>query len=203
MSTTSAEAPSLEELPDEALITFFLERGRRDDRPFAELFRRYRSYVWRVCLGFFGNAQDAEDITQDVFFTAYRKLEQFRGQASFKTWLHRIASNLCKNEIRRRSRRVRASDVTFEDATADLQSPSEDPEVMLIRSGAVERLESALASLRREDQAILRRIDVEQQSYKEVSTELGLSLGAVKMRVMRARLTLRDAIRAQQSGSTP
>jgi RNA polymerase sigma-70 factor (ECF subfamily) len=201
MSTTPAKPVSLEELADDALVTLFLERGRRDDRPFAELFRRHRNHVWGVCLGFFGNSQDAEDIAQDVFFAAYRKLGQFRGEASFRTWLHRIAANLCKNEIRRRSRRIKTADVGFEIA-AEVPSTGEDAEVLAIRSGAAARLDAALASLRSEDRAILQRVDIEEEPYKEVATELGLSMGAVKMRVMRARLALRDAIRAQQEEGT-
>ena len=87
------------ELSDAALIEVCQQRGAKDDRPFQELFRRYQSVVWRVCYSYMRNREDAEDLTQDVFFKVYRNLYQFEGRSSFKTWVYRVAINTCQNEI--------------------------------------------------------------------------------------------------------
>lgn len=183
----------IEELPEEDLIALSRERRDRDDRPFAELFRRHRGFVWRSCIGFIGNPQDAEDLTQDVFFAAYKKLDQFRGDSSFRTWLHRIAMNTCKNEVRRRSRRLRTVDEGLEETAAATVSGAPGPEAAIAGGRRLQRLAAAIAALRPPERKILRLADVEQRPYNEIAEELGLSLGAVKMRVMRARLSLRGA----------
>ena len=91
-----------------------LEYGVKDERPFVELFRRHRSYVWSVCHRVAGDGQDAEDLMQETFFKVYRNLHRFRGAASFKTWMFQIALNTARNELRRRSRRPTVSDVPLD-----------------------------------------------------------------------------------------
>ena len=193
MSSGSSLDNNLDQLSDRELVERTLDRGPRDDRPFSELFHRHKSLVWRVALGFFGNVQDAEDMTQDIFFTAYRKLEQFRGEASFRTWLHRITTNRCKNELRRRSRRLRTVNEPLEEAAAAATNGSPGPEAVTVRGRRLQRLALSIDSLTPEDRRILQLVDLEQTPYKEVAELLGLSLGAVKMRVLRARARLREA----------
>lgn len=192
MSTGSSEGLVLDDLSDEELIAGFLDRGGRDERPFTVLLRRHRGLVWRVALGFFGNPQDAEDMTQEVFFTAYRKLNQFKGEASFRTWLHRIATNRCKNELRRRSRRLRTAGEPFEEIVTATVDASPGPEEVTIGRRGLQRLALAMESLSREERALLRLVEIDQTPYREVAETLGLSVGAVKMRVLRARAHLRE-----------
>lgn len=203
MSSGSNLDNDLGQLSDRQLVERTLDRGRRDDRPFGELFRRHRGLVWRVALGFFGNVQDAEDVTQDVFFTAYRKSAQFKGEASFRTWLHRIATNRCKNELRRRSRRLRTVNEPLEEAAAAATNGSPGPEAVTVRGRRLQRLALAIDSLTPEERRILRLVDLEQTPYKEVAEHLGLSLGAVKMRVLRARARLREAFDTTENRKEP
>jgi RNA polymerase sigma-70 factor (ECF subfamily) len=193
MSSGSNLVGELAELSDEELVGRMLDRGGRDERPFGELFRRHKGLVWRVALGFFGNVQDAEDMTQDVFFTAHRKLAQFKGEASFRTWLHRITTNRCKNELRRRSRRLRTVSQPLEEAAAAAANGSPGPEAVTVRGRRLQRLALALESLPPEDRRVLQLVDLESAPYKEVAEVLEVSLGAVKMRVLRARARLREA----------
>lgn len=67
------------QLTDDELVQLCLERGERDDRLFQELMRRYQRLIWRVCYRFMGNGDDAEDLTQEVFFKVYRNLASFAG----------------------------------------------------------------------------------------------------------------------------
>lgn len=193
----------LTELSDEELVGRMLDRGDRDERPFGELFRRHKGLVWRVALGFFGNVQDAEDMTQDVFFTAHRKLAQFKGEASFRTWLHRITTNRCKNELRTRSRRLRTVNEPLEEAAAAATNGSPGPEAVTVRGRRLQRLALAIESLTQEDRRLLRLVDLEQTPYKDVAELLGSSLGAVKMRVLRARARLREAFDTNEKRNDP
>ena len=107
-------ANELAHLSDEALVELCRVRGTGDSRPFTELFHRHQHFVWRICYRFVWDAQDAEDLMQEVFFKTYRSLSQFRGASSFRTWLYQIAANTARNELRRRSRRPQVSDTPLE-----------------------------------------------------------------------------------------
>jgi len=203
MGSDSNANQDLGQLSDQELVERTLDREGRDERPFGELFRRHRGLVWRVAIGYFGNVQDAEDMTQDVFFTAHRKLAQFRGEASFRTWLHRIATSRSKNELRRRSRRLRTIDEPLEEAAATATNGSPGPEAVTVRGRRLQRLALAIDSLTPEEREVLRLVDLEQTPYKEVAELLGLSLGAVKMRVLRARGRLREAFDTTENRKDP
>ena len=203
MCSGSKHDSGLSNLSDEELVQRTLARGDRDERPFGELLRRHQGLVWRVAIGFFGSAQDAEDMTQDVFFTAHRKLQQFKGEASFATWLHRITTNRCKNELRRRSRRLQTVNEPLEEAAAAAPSLSPGPEAVTVRGRSVKRLARAVESLPPEDRRIIKLVDLDETPYKDAAELLGLSLGAVKMRVFRARGRLREAFHAEENRTDP
>ncbi len=187
---------NLTELSDEALVELCRKRGDRDDRLYSELFRRHRNDVWRVAYRVVADRGDAEDLVQEVFFTAFRRLDQFEGRSTFGTWLHRIAINLSLNEIRRRARRPTAIERRDEEdrveqgeaSTGDLAGPEVDRR---------ERLSEALARLPGDQYEALHLKDLEERSYEEVAETLGISLSAAKMRVQRARAALRAALREQ------
>jgi RNA polymerase sigma-70 factor (ECF subfamily) len=179
-----------EHLSDEALVDLCRLRGSGDSRPFAELFRRHQHFVWRICYRFGGNAQDAEDLMQEVFFKTYRSLSQFRGASSFRTWLHQIAANTARNELRRRSRQPQMSDTPLE-VLIEILPPGAPAAAH--RSPA--RLAWAWQHLRPKERQVLHLKDVEQRPCEEIIPMLGLSLSAAKMRVLRARLAPKDAYR--------
>lgn len=178
-------------LTDEALIELCLARGDRDERPFRELFRRHRNGVWRACYGYMRNRDDAEDMTQDVFFKAFRSLHQFQGRSAFKTWLYRIAINTCQNEIRRRSRRPQESGMTM-DTMAETLTDRETPESYWSDRAPFDHLAQAFMMLRPEERKVLQLKDLDERPYNEVAEMMEISLSAAKMRVQRARLALRS-----------
>jgi RNA polymerase sigma-70 factor (ECF subfamily) len=184
---------NLTELTDQALVDLCKTRGAKDDRPFEELFKRHQAAVWRVCYYFLGDALDAEDIVQDVFFKAYRGLQGFEGRASFRTWINQIALNTCKNELRMRSRRP----AVVEEELDDMGEPSELAEGTDRRWQDMterEELAQALEMLEPDQFTVLQLRDMESRSYAEVAHMLGISQSAAKMRVQRARLALRSAL---------
>lgn len=203
VSDLKRAASDLSGLEDEVLVERYLAGGRRDDAIFKELFRRRRDDVWRTCYSFFGNPQDAEDLTQQIFFTAYRKLPQYRRQASLRTWLHRIAANTCKNELRRRSRRPEGSETELPDDHR-LMSGASTAEQELVLRRRKDRLAVAMGELSSAERSLIQLIDFEGRTYAEVADQLGLSIGATKMRVLRARLALKRAYQKPESkGESP
>jgi RNA polymerase sigma-70 factor (ECF subfamily) len=185
---------ALAELSDATLIEVCQQRGTKDDRPFQELFRRYQSVVWRVCYSYMRNRQDAEDLTQDVFFKVYRSLPQFEGRSSFKTWLYRVAINTCQNEIRRRGRRPQEAETEIE-TIAEIMPSGQSVEKAYQNKYQGELLAEALASLELGISEILYMKDMEERPYNEIADTLDIGVSAAKMRVQRARLALQAQYR--------
>jgi len=185
---------ALADLADDDLVQMAQERGSRDDRPFQELLRRYQQVVWRVCYSFTRNPQDAEDLTQEVFFKAYRSLAGFEGRSTFKTWIYRIAINTSQNEIRRRSRRPQEAHTAVDDMAEYLPSPV-SVEAEWQRRHQNELLAQAMSNLRPEEVEVLYLKDLEQRPYAEIAEMLDIGVSAAKMRVQRARLALQAAYR--------
>jgi RNA polymerase sigma-70 factor (ECF subfamily) len=181
--------PDLTDLDDTELVELARSRGRRDQRPFQILVERHQTTIWRVCYGFMGNQEDAEDLTQETFVKAYRNLAGFEGRSAFRTWVYRIAINTCQNELRQRSRRPQASPTTLEVAAEFLPS-SEDTESMAQRHEQYAILATAYRMLRPEDRQILAMKDLEDFPYNQIAETLEISLSAAKMRVQRARTAL-------------
>lgn len=177
------------ELSDAELVELARQRGRRDQRPFQILMERHQNTIWRVCYGFLGNSEDAEDLTQETFVKAYRNLPRFEGRSSFKTWVYRIAINNCQNELRRRSRRPQDSQTSLETA-ADFLPSAEDTEALAQRREQYAMLAGAYRLLRPEERRVLAMKDLEDLPYAEIAEMLGISLSAAKMRVQRARAAL-------------
>lgn len=153
--------------------------------------RRYQRLIWRVCYRFMGNGDDAEDLTQEVFFKVYRNLASFAGRSTFKTWIYRIAINTAQNELRARARRPQESETEME-TVAEFMPAAETVEETILEKGRKERLAAAFATLRPDDVQILRYKDIEQKQYDEIADLLGIGLSAAKMRVQRARLALQS-----------
>lgn len=181
--------PTLTDLDDDQLVLLCLNRGQRNDRPYQELFRRHNKMVWHICYRFLGNGSDAEDMTQEVFFKAYRNLEKFEGRSLFKTWIYRIAVNTCQNELRRRSRRPQESQTELEVATEFIPS-AETVDQTYDQLALSELLADALNALRSSEREIIILKDVEERPYADIADIMNISLSAAKMRVQRARLAL-------------
>lgn len=183
---------TLSELSDEALVELCKVRGARDQRPFTTLYRRHQVYVWNICYRYVQNPQGAEDVMQEVFFNAYRGLENFEGRSAFKTWIARIATHTCLNEIRRRERRPQIHGEPIEFFAEFI--PSEEhavPTGARIQEPTV--LASAVTRLSPEELEVIQMKDLDERTYAEIAQIQGISLSAAKMRVHRARLALRAA----------
>lgn len=180
-------------MDEEALI----QQAKNGDVPaYNRLVLQYQQAVYNVAYRIMGEAQSAEDATQEAFISAYKSLNRFRG-GNFKSWLMRIATNACYDELRRRKRRPQSS---LDELTADnesaavLRSPVEDPEAQRQKVELMEAVEHCLQTLP-DDQRITAVLgDVEGYDYREIAEITRVSLGTVKSRMSRARSKLRECL---------
>jgi RNA polymerase sigma-70 factor, ECF subfamily len=166
-----------------------VDRCRRGDLlAFEELYRAHAGRLYGLTCRMLGNPADAEDLLQEVFLAAHRKLETFRGESALGTWLYRLATNLCLDYIR--SRAGRASQVT--DALDDDPAmPGAGGRGLAEQTVTKMDLERALARLPEGCRAAFVLHDVEGLEHREVAEILGIAEGTSKSQVHKARLRLR------------
>jgi RNA polymerase sigma-70 factor (ECF subfamily) len=196
MAIIQPNAGELEPHPDVALI----ERVRAGDvSAYDALVRKYERQVFRISQHITQNREDAEDVTQDAFLKAYEKLEQFQGNSKFYTWLVRIAVNESLMRLRRRRTGRMVSideDIATEEGSVprDLADWAPDPEQNYSREELAGILERAWKGLPKGFRIVFELRDVQGLSTEDTADALGLSIPAVKSRLLRARLQLRERL---------
>ncbi|MEO8715966.1 MAG: RNA polymerase sigma factor [Acetobacteraceae bacterium] len=157
--------------------------------------RLYRSHVNRVvslCIRMVGDRERAEELTQDVFVRAWEKLHLFRGESSFGTWLHRLTVNVVLNARKSDGR----SRNRFEETDDEAGGMDSLPGVvgMPLAPGDLLDLERAVAKLPPGARRVFVLHDVEGYKHEEIAEQLGVTSGATKAQLHRARLLLREAL---------
>lgn len=167
---------------------------------FDEIVERYQHKIYRYVKGLVGNETDAEDITQEVFLKALNSLHGFREESSLQTWLFRIATNLCRDTLRRLQRERgwislwRNADDDETESEIDLPDTRGDPERLLLQQELSKVLYSAIEHLPVAMRQVVILHDMESPSYEEIAQSLGVPVGTVKSRLFHARARLRDAL---------
>jgi RNA polymerase sigma-70 factor (ECF subfamily) len=174
---------------DDAELVRLATRGELD--AFAELVDRHRPVVVRVATRIVGS-EDAEDVSQDAFLRAFHRLEHFRGDAPFRSWLLRIAHNAALDHLARR----RPEPVDPQAFDASEQTATRPPAERLELRERIERLESKLRGLSAQHRAVLVLRDAEGLSYEEIADITETPLGTVKGRLHRARREFIEMLRA-------
>jgi RNA polymerase sigma-70 factor, ECF subfamily len=175
-----------------------------DDRPsrarqgdlaaYNELVIEHQSQVYNLCYRLLGQAQAAEDATQEAFVSAWRNISTLRGEA-FHPWLLRIAANLCRDELRRRVRRPTSSlDSALEAGAPEPLDREPLPESSALNSELRQRLQAALGELPEEQRIAVVLCDVDGLEYNEIAAVMKTSLGTVKSRIARGRLRMRTLL---------
>ena len=178
-----------------------------DDRPsrakngdlnaFNELVVEHQTLVYNLCYRMLGQAQAAEDVTQEAFVSAWRNIGTFRGEV-FRPWLLRIAANLCRDELRRRGRRPSSSlDSVLEAGVPEPPDDDPSPDDSALTSELRGHLQVALMQLPEDQRTALVLCDVEGLDYSEIATVMKTSLGTVKSRIARARLKMRELMQKE------
>jgi RNA polymerase sigma-70 factor (ECF subfamily) len=191
VALTEPAAP-VEPHPDLALV----ERSKAGDTAaFEQLVRQYDRQIFRTALHITQNREDAEDITQDVFFKAFQKLEQFQGNSKFSTWP--VNESLMRLRKRKTSRTVSMDqDVETSEGSIprDFAEWRPNPEQIYSQGELGEILRKTIAGLPPGFRTVFTLRDIENLSTEETADALGLSVPAVKSRLLRARLQLRERL---------
>lgn len=168
-----------------------------DINAFNQLVLTHQQTVYNLAYRIIGEAEEAEDVTQDVFISAYRGLPKFRG-GSFKGWLLRIATNSCYDRIRHHRRHPQTSleETVIEDGGP--VSSETSPDEHALRQELASYIQRGLASLPPEMRVVVVLSDVQDMSYDDIAKITRSSLGTVKSRLSRGRAHLRDYLLQQR-----
>ncbi|HEX9366267.1 MAG TPA: sigma-70 family RNA polymerase sigma factor [Vicinamibacterales bacterium] len=175
--------------PDRALVEA-AAGGSRD--AFDELVRRHQAAMIRLARVLTSGRGDAEDLAQDVFVRAWRSLRSFRGESTFRTWLHRVAINVIRTSQSRQGRLMRVFvSRDREDPPPDPASGEEPVDATLARRQVIDR---ALAALPDDLRVAVTLRDMQGLDYKEIAAALDVPIGTVESRIFRARQRLKPLL---------
>ncbi|MEX2238466.1 MAG: sigma-70 family RNA polymerase sigma factor [Dehalococcoidia bacterium] len=163
---------------------------------FNELVLTYQQQVYNLALRMLSSPAAAEDVTQDAFISAYRRIDTYRG-GNFKAWLLRIATNACYDVLRQRGRRPATSlDGMFEESDAPpIADPhAASPELEAERKEVAAAVQRALSQIPADQRAAIILCDLQGLAYEEIAVTLDVNIGTVKSRINRGRARLRELL---------
>jgi RNA polymerase sigma-70 factor (ECF subfamily) len=188
--------PSTVAREDEHLLVAAAKRG--DAAAFEELVNRYEAKIFRLTMNITRNREDAEDAMQDAFLKAYAHLKNFHEDSRFYTWLVRIAANEALMRLRKRRPNQFSLDEPIEGDDALMPQQLEDwgpsPEQRFAQTEMHEILSNVIDTLEPDFRVVFVLRDIEELSTEETAKTLGISIPAVKSRLLRARLKLRQKL---------
>ena len=181
-------------MTDSDIIKLILQ-GHKEK--FRILVDQYQQMVFRTCIGFLHNDDDAEDLTQDIFIQVYKSLHRFKGEAAFSTWIYRIAINAALNRVRKNSQiplHIRLSLFFDSGKEREISLPvydAEDPESILIGQEHRKWVQNALDGLPENQRTAIVLSKYDDFSQKEIAEIIGTTEGAVESLIQRAKINLR------------
>lgn len=195
------EVPNVTRVPDpgdpEAPLLALARQG--DVRAFSDLVKKYERKIYRMARNILQNDEDAEDVLQETFLKAFEHLDTFQGQSKFYTWVTRIAVNESLMKLRKRKTDRTVSidesiETDEESIVREIAVWDGDPEMKYSQAELKAILDKAIAGLKPIFRTVFVLRDVEELSTEETAEALGLSVAAVKSRLLRARLQLREKL---------
>ena len=183
-----------------------LQRAKDGDlAAFGELVRLYEKKVYALTLRMCKHPEDAAEAAQEAFLAAWQGLKFFRGEASFSTWLYRLASNACVDLLRRESRLRRAAGPSLDDEGVylDVADSAPSPHAIAESNELKQQIEEGLRTLSPEHREVLILREIHQLSYDEIAQALSLDSGTVKSRISRGRKQLRNFLLKSGNFSPP
>ncbi len=188
---TPAASETIEPLIDSCL--------RGDQRAWDAIVRLYRRRVFNVAYTFVGRHEEAEDLTQEIFLRVFRALHTFDRRANFTTWIISVSRNLCIDHFRRVRRERETIDRRMDASELSPMAPGGDPLSRLERFDRRELLRDALNALPETLRTAVMLRDLQELSYQEIATRLGVPDGTVKSRINRGRRELaRQVVRLER-----
>ena len=182
------------EFSDEELIAKF-QNG--DVGAFNQIVIRYKDRLLNFIYRFMNDIDKAEDLVQDTFLKLYTHKHSYKEIAKFSTWLYTIAGNLAKTELRKIKRRKTFSvtDLSYEDQEFIISDVDTGPDEDIISRNLEKNIQSALNELPNEFRTVIILRDIQELSYEEISSIIGVPLGTIKSRINRGRLKLQKLLR--------
>lgn len=172
-----------------------------DTYAFEELVKTYQNKVYMLAYRYMGNEDDANDMAQEAFIKAYRSLRSFKGDASFGTWIYRITTNVCLDELRRRKRKIVPISLDEPLATLDgdeiereISDQSLAADVVYEKKEFSQNIQLLLDEMKPEHKTVIVLRDIMDLSYEEIAAVLDCSIGTVKSRISRARIILQKKL---------
>ena len=174
---------------DESILVDHAKSG--DTQSFEELVSRYRDRVYARAFSIMRNEDLAIDLSQNAWIKAWQRLEQFHGDASFVTWLNRIITNLCLDELRRQKRLKTDSIEEIQEDIGPVENLMEiqgfDPIAKLNQQELRERIDDAMDKLSVNHRTVLLLYEYEQLEYKQIADQMDTTIGTVMSRLFYAR----------------
>lgn len=195
------------DLSDEALIEKFWQT--KDASHFQSLVRRYQSSLFNAAYRILGNTDEAEEVVQETYIKVHENLKKFRRECSFKSWIFRIAHNMCVDILRTNKRRGGFKLLAFDPKSTHSEEDCSDganpivfqvadsglnPEEMLDFKEQSKVIEASLKELSEQQRAVVVLHDIEGLSYQEIAEIVGANLGTVRSRLHYGRLKLRQLL---------
>jgi RNA polymerase sigma-70 factor (ECF subfamily) len=184
-------------MTDSELIKLILQG---DKEKFRMLVEQYQQMVFRTCMGFLHDKDDADDLTQDIFIQAYQSLHSFKGDSAFSTWIYRIAVNASLNRVRRNSGNPilnRLDSLFGSGKEKEISLPvfdNENPESILIRQEHSKWVQNALDNLPESQRTAIVLSKYDDLSQKEIAEIMKTTEGAVEALIQRAKTNLRTKL---------
>jgi RNA polymerase sigma-70 factor (ECF subfamily) len=181
--------------PDE---TTTLVRAVRqgDKQAFNRLVLLYQSRIYNLAFNYVKNDEEAKDLAQDVFVTAYRALPKLRDDTKFGAWLYQIGLNHCRNRYKRLKRRGYFTNKSLDDDNSPLQlAGGETPEKELEQNRTITIVRDTIATMNDSEKEIIMLRDLQGLPYEEISEILDIPLGTVKSKLSRARTSLKNKLK--------
>lgn len=177
--------------PDEDRLVAALKRGDQD--AFRQIIESYQDNIIRVCKGFVGNHEDAEDLAQDVFIQLYKSSSSLRGEARLSTWLYRVAVNKSLNHIRSMRSKQQYAHIEVSDVPDAVSEEETDDRIKA--TDHRKALRQSIGRLPENQRTAFILQKYEDLSYEEISKVMNMSLSSVQSMIFRARKNLQDYLR--------
>lgn len=174
---------------NEAALVADVLRGRK--QAFAEIIRIYQNRLFAMAMGYFRNPEEAKDVTQEIFLAVYGSLPRYDPSRPFRNWLLRIATHHCIQHLRQKTRPK---------IPLDPPPPELDPLDIQVRRESREQVRRCLDNLDEEFRTVVQLYYFGEQSCQEIADTLEISLSLVKIRLMRARRMMAQAMKSSSSG---
>jgi RNA polymerase sigma-70 factor (ECF subfamily) len=184
----------------------------REEARFNELMKATYRKVYNMAYRLSGNRSDAEDLTQDAFYRAYRSFADYQGDRPFENWIYRIVTRLFLDLLRNRGRRIQAvsydaplpGGVGEDTVQLDIADVSANAEQVLMGQSLSEDLEAVVQSLTPDQRLLIQLADIEHLPYNEIAAVMNKPVGTIRSRLHRTHKLIRlrlERLRAQRSGS--